>query len=67
MCFVLSPLFCYFADKALVFTDFEEALKVLKTHKDARLKTFKNNRDALKFSQIGFESCPIKTSGLKCE
>lgn len=65
MCFILSPLFCYFADKALVFTDFEEALKVLKTHKDARLKTFKNNRDALKFSQIGFESCPIKTSGLK--
>ncbi|CAO1399721.1 unnamed protein product [Diamesa hyperborea] len=39
-----------------VFTDKIDALKIFKTYKDSRLKSFKNRNDALKFAKIGLSS-----------
>ena len=47
-----------------VFTDKIDALKIFKTYKDSRLKSFKNRNDALKFAKIGL-SCIVQD--VKCK
>ncbi|XP_055383084.1 ankyrin repeat and LEM domain-containing protein 2 homolog isoform X2 [Condylostylus longicornis] len=48
-----------------VFTEKEEALKILKGYKDGRLKSFKNKDDAIKYSQTGHEVVIQKFPDLK--
>lgn len=66
--FLLPTNFSFILDLN-VFTDKNEAFKILKSHKEARLKVFKTYNDALQFAKIGFEVCPINTNviGLKCK
>ncbi|XP_073829972.1 ankyrin repeat and LEM domain-containing protein 2 [Musca autumnalis] len=43
------------AESQFVFSTKAEALKILKKHKDARLKEFINEDEAMKYAQTGFE------------
>ncbi|XP_061391647.1 ankyrin repeat and LEM domain-containing protein 2 homolog [Musca vetustissima] len=43
------------AESQFVFSTKAEALKVLKKHKDARLKEFNDEDEAMKYAQTGFE------------
>ncbi|KAG4077850.1 hypothetical protein HA402_013784 [Bradysia odoriphaga] len=45
-----------------VFTDKQEAFQLLKTHKEARLKEFKTNEEAVNFSKNGMAVLPINTT-----
>lgn len=48
-----------------VFSSMDEALKVLKSHKDGRLKTFYNSEDAINYAQTGYECTQVKYLDLK--
>ncbi|XP_037051918.1 ankyrin repeat and LEM domain-containing protein 2 isoform X3 [Bradysia coprophila] len=45
-----------------VFTDKQEAFQLLKTHKEARLKEFKTNEEAVNFSKNGMAVLPVNTT-----
>ncbi|XP_055844913.1 ankyrin repeat and LEM domain-containing protein 2 homolog [Episyrphus balteatus] len=51
--------------RACVFRVKSEALKVLKQHKDARLKVFSNTDDAENYAETGYEVCQSKYSDIK--
>lgn len=48
-----------------VFREKSEALKVLKQHKDARLRVFSNTDDAENYAESGYEVCQTKYSDIK--
>lgn len=53
--FNILNLFFISVESQFVFNTKAEALKILKKHKDARLKEFFNEDDAIKYAQTGFE------------
>lgn len=60
--YIPDPLESADPDDFHVFEVKEEAFALLKSHKEARLKIFLNNADAIKFSQNGYEPPPSNTS-----
>lgn len=50
-----------------VFTEKNEALKVLKSLKDSRLKVFSNKDDAVTYANLGYEVTQTKYEDLKCK
>lgn len=52
----------------MVFDNKADALKILKTYKDARFKSFKSRGEALKFAKNGINQvASILDSILKCK
>lgn len=58
-------LFVFFTE-IHVFTDKREAFLLLKTHKEARLKEFKTNEEAVNFSKNGIAVLPVNTTMSSC-
>lgn len=58
--------FLFFSENPNVFTDKQEAFKLLKTHKEARLKEFKTNEEAVNFSKNGMAVLPVNTTMSSC-
>lgn len=66
--FLLSMLFFYnliIVKSTNVFLKKSEALFVLKQHKDARVKEFPNEEDAIKYAETGFEVVQTKYNDAK--
>lgn len=58
-------LYLFLAVKSF-YNDKEEALKVLKSHKEARLKAFRTSEEAVYFYLNG-PTEPVPTTAPKCE
>jgi len=61
-------IYCFYfiaADNAYVYREKAKALEVLKQHKEARLKEFSNEDDAIEYAQTGFEIVQTKYNDVK--
>lgn len=61
-----NEFFLYLSENHYVFTDKREAFLLLKQHKEARLKEFKTNEDAVNFSKNGIAVLPVNTTMCSC-
>lgn len=67
---ILKIIFLIEDAESFVFENKEDALKVFKSHKNARLKPFKNKNEALKFAKSGqnmLNTSSLFEAVLKCK